>query len=249
MGNFMPCEITQGWIMNDKNYIFNHDIMECENVKALVIFYKHNNEENIIKFNLFLENISNGLILQNVDKYIAFIKLKYYSMSYVIFYALYEKNIYEYLISICNMYTFIDKEPNSVQQNDSHYKSIDIINIQTIHTSNNFSELYLIEFIFRSLCLYDDCNLYNNCIVYKSHLYDAYKINPSVFADKLIKLLIIKYNYIYSMYDYNKVRSIMYFDVITLQLICKSKSFGIKSQNFLSSVNLNGMFDNDNIAN
>ena len=194
MGNLLSYEITQGWIMDNSGYIFNHNIMKCENTKSLAIFYKHNDEKNRILLNSFLENISRGLLLHADDKHIAFIVLKYYSTNYIIFYALYEQNIYEYLKSICDIYTFIDKEPNINQQRDSQYRHMSHAYIQSIRPSNVFAQKYLIEFIFRSLRLYDNYYLYELCKPIKAHLYDSYRINHHLFVDKLLKLLELKYN-------------------------------------------------------
>lgn len=245
MGNLLSYNIHQGWLMNANGYNFNHHILTCTNTKCLTIFYKYNNENNKIILNSFLETISKGLLLHADDKHIAFINLQYHGANFVIFYALYEKNIYEYLKSICSTYTFIDKDPNNEQYNDHKYTQFIDLRVHNVPTVPNFSQKYLVEFIYCSLNLYDNPHLYNMCKSIKLHLYDSYMLNRQLFIDKLIRLMELKYDVISLQYDRNAILSIVINDIVTLQSICKSSLFVNKSQRFLTSIKIDYIHNNN----
>lgn len=233
MGNLLSYEIVQGYLLGSEGYIFNNNLLQFQDAKTLTIFYKYNNEENKLKLNSFLEKICSGLILHADDKNIAIITLKYHNIKYIIFYALYEEHIYNFLTFITDTYTFIDKEPNILQRNDLKYMQFKNIAIKKINITHKFAKKYLEEFIFTTLEINNNPELYNMCKNMKNSLYDIYVTNQNMFALKIIHIIEIKYYLMIQKFTNEDTIMIISSNIIAMQLLCNSKIFASKSQTFL----------------
>lgn len=229
MGNYFSYAVTQGILFNESGYIFSNKLIECKSAHVLTIFYRYNTEENRTKLNSFLEQFSRGLLLHAENANIAYIILTYNDIKYVIFYALYEEQIYKYLTYISNMYTFIDKEPNQLQINDKNFRYYHHISLPTAKMYE-FAKKYLEEFIFIVLCLNNDDILYNYCLPYKARLYYNYCINKEAFSLNVIDLITIKYNYYM---NYNSIKEIIRNDIVQMHLICRHYAFTSRANELL----------------